>query len=57
MDLDSDKAEYNAPSKEDEEEEPHPPSSVSTSSQTICSPDFCTSTSVDEDVVHNVAGQ
>jgi hypothetical protein len=57
MDLDSDKAEYNAYSMEDEEVEPCLPSSISTSSQTPCSPDFSASTSVDEDAVQNIAGQ
>jgi hypothetical protein len=56
MVSDSDKAEYNASSKEDEEVEPRPPS-VSTSSQTPCSADFCASTSVDEDAIQNVAVQ
>jgi len=56
-DSDSDKAEYNASGKEDKEVEPCPPSSVCTSSQTPYSPDFSASTSVDEDAVHNVAGQ
>ena len=57
MDSDSDKAEYNASSKEDEEVEPRPPLSVSTGSKTPCSPDFSASTSVDEDAFHNAAGQ
>jgi hypothetical protein len=57
MDSDCDKAEYNASSMEDEEFEPCPPSTISTSSQTPCNPDFSASTSVDEDAAQNVAGQ
>jgi hypothetical protein len=57
MDSDSDEAQCDASSKQDEEVEPRQPSPASTSSQTASSPDFSASTSDDEDAVHHVAGQ
>jgi hypothetical protein len=57
MDSDSDEAQCDTYSKDDEQVEPRPPSPASASSQTLSCPDFSACTSEDEDAVQHEAGQ